>query len=141
MAYTNADTRHSHRGAALALALFFLILVTTAGIALLSSSTRNQLSIIERSIDVRLMIAAEAGLETVRGRFKFVAGVQDDWNVLVPSTTWSTVDTMTVNGISVTVQTRDVTTDSVGKAEVRTMATGPERHPRCSDDSPSTKFQ
>ncbi|MCF6227562.1 MAG: hypothetical protein L3J82_02705 [Planctomycetes bacterium] len=117
--------RSAMRGGALAAALFFMVVVTTAGIALLSSSTRNQIAIIERSVDVRLMMAAEAGLETVRGRFKFVAGVQDDWSVLAPSTNWTLVDTMTVNGIAVRVETRDVTTDSVGKAEVRTMATGP----------------
>ncbi len=117
--------RTAMRGGALAAALFFMVVVTTAGIALLGSSTRNQIAIIERSVDVRLMMAAEAGLETVRGRFKFVAGVQDDWSVLAPSTNWTLVDTMTINGIAVRVETRDVTTDSVGKAEVRTIAAGP----------------
>ncbi|MDC1141935.1 hypothetical protein OAU50_02485 [Planctomycetota bacterium] len=117
--------RTTFRGGALAAALFFMIVVTTAGVALLNSSTSNQLAIIERSIDVRLMIAAEAGLESVRGRFRFVAGVQDDWSALVPSTSWTTIDTLTVNGIAVTVQTKNVTTDSVGKAQVRTIATGP----------------
>ncbi|MHC4840451.1 MAG: hypothetical protein ACYTDT_05740 [Planctomycetota bacterium] len=114
-------TRSSIKGGALAAALFFMIVVTTAGIALLSSSTRNQLVIIERSVDIRLMIAVESAVETVRGRFKLVQGVQDNWNWL-SSSSWTTIDTVTINGIPVTLQAQSIGGPSVPTAKVRGFA-------------------
>lgn len=109
------------KGGALIAALFFMIVVTIAGASLLQSSTLNQLAIIERSIDVRLMIAVEAGLESTCGRFRLVEGVQDDWSWMAASTRSSPYDlgTQTVNGIEVHLTCWPVGSPSVPLCTVR----------------------
>ncbi|MHC4841788.1 MAG: hypothetical protein ACYTDT_12700, partial [Planctomycetota bacterium] len=102
-----------------------MVVVTTGGIALLSSSTQNQLAIIERSVDVRLMIAVEAGVESVRGRFQLVEGVQDDWNWMASATASSpySLGTQNINGINVNLTCWPEGSPSVPIATVRGWAT------------------
>ena len=116
--------RQTAKGGALAAALFFMIVVTTAGIALLGSSTRNQIAIIERSVDVRLMIAVESSVESVRGRFKLVENVQEDWSWMAGKTISNPYDLgyVTINGISCHLQSWPIGDPSVPRCTVRGSA-------------------
>ncbi len=122
---TYSNRRKRLKGGALVAALFFMIVVTTAGIALLSSSTRNQIAIIERSVDVRLMIAVEAGVESVRGRFRLIEGIQDDWAWMAGSTRAAPNDlgVQTINGINVSLTCWPLGSPSVPTCTVRGWAT------------------
>ena len=113
--------RAKRKGSILSLALMFFVLVTVAGTAILSMSTIQRIKTVRTGIDVRLMIAAEAGIESVRGRFTLIEGVQDDWSWL-NNTTWTTVDTVSVNGINVTVQAMLWGGPSVPTARLRSSA-------------------
>lgn len=104
------------------MAMLFFVMVTVAGSAILSMSAIQRIKTVKNGVDVRLMIAAESGIESVRGRFTLVEGVQDDWNWLNNST-WTTVDTVSVNGISVTVQAMLFGGPSVPTARLRSSAT------------------
>ncbi|MDC1142839.1 hypothetical protein OAU50_07080 [Planctomycetota bacterium] len=112
----------------MAAALFFMVVVTTAGAALLSSSTQNQLAIIERSVDVRLMIAVEAGVESVRGRFRLVEGIQDDWAWMAGATAASpySLGTQSINGVTVNLTCWPLGSPSVPASTVRGWATASE---------------
>lgn len=101
--------------------MFFMIMVTIAGTALLSMSIISRQSIVRNGIDVRLMIAAEAGVESVRGRFTLVQGVQENWNWL-SSTSFTSLGTVTVNGIVVSLSAQRYTDPSVPRAQVRGQA-------------------
>lgn len=121
MQRTVRSLRRSKRGGALAAAMLFMIMVTVAGTALLSMSVINRTSIVRNGVDVRLMIAAEAGIETMRGRFTLIQGVQDDWTWL-NTATWTNVGTPVVNGTPVTVEALSVGGPSVPTARMRAIA-------------------
>lgn len=114
--------RKERKGGALASAMLFFVVVTVAGAALLSISMQHRLQIVRHGIDVRLMIAAEAGIESVRGRFTVVPQIQEDWQSLVPGSGWNNVESMNVNGIAVTVEARSIGGPSVPTARVRSTA-------------------
>jgi len=116
-----SSLRRARKGGALAAAMLFMILVTVAGTALLSMSVISRTSMVRNSIDVRLMIACEAGVESMRGRFTLVAGVQENWNWLTDSS-FSSLGVVTVNGIPVTVSAKRFTDPSVPRAQVRGTA-------------------
>lgn len=115
------NLRRSRKGGALAAAMLFMILVTVAGTALLSMSVITRTSIVKNGIDVRLMIAAEGGVETMRGRFTLINGIQEDWGWLNTST-WTSVGTPTINGLVVTVDAMSVGGPSVPTARIRSRA-------------------
>lgn len=116
--------RRARKGGALAVSLFFVVLVAVAGGALLSMSSITRMNIVRQSADVRLMIAAEAGIETVRGRFTLVQGVQDDWSALMPTGGWNNVGgTLNINGIDVQPQVKPTGHASVLQARLRAVAT------------------
>lgn len=102
--------------------MLFFVMVTVAGAALLSMSTIQRMRTVRNGVDVRLLIAAEAGMESIRGRFTLVAGVQDDWSWLTTGA-WTTVDTITVNGTPVTLQAYLLSGNSVPTARIRGIAT------------------
>lgn len=113
----------SKRGGALPVAMMFMIVVVIAGTALLSVSTIHRLDMVRAGIDVRMLIAAEAGLETARGRFTLIAGVQEDWSGLMPTTDWNDIGgPMTINGISVQVQAKPTGGAEVLQARIRAVA-------------------
>ncbi|MCA8911305.1 MAG: hypothetical protein KDB82_06350 [Planctomycetes bacterium] len=114
--------RNARKGSILGMAMLFFVMVTVAGAALLSMSTINRMKTVRNGVDVRLMIAAEAGMETIRGRFTLVSGVQDDWSWLTTGT-WTTLDTISVNDTPVTLQANLLSGSSVPTARVRGIAT------------------
>ena len=119
------NTRNTRRGMALGYALFFATIVAVAGGALLSMSSITQLKIVRAGEDVRLLIAAEAALESVRGRFRLVPGVQDDWSALMPSAGWNNVGgPMQINGIKVQAQAKPTGHASTTQARIRAIAYG-----------------
>ncbi|MCA8918854.1 MAG: hypothetical protein KDB32_07235 [Planctomycetes bacterium] len=119
------NKRTKRRGGVLGLALMFAALVAVAGGALLSMTTVNRLKMVRSSNDVRLMIAAEAGIETVRGRFTLVAGVQDDWSALLPTSGWNNIDgPLTISGIKVQCQAKPTGDPSTPQARIRAIAYG-----------------
>lgn len=119
------STRIARKGGALAAAMLFFVVVTVAGAALLSVSMITQESIIRSGYDVKLLIAAEAGLETIKGRFTLKEGVLEDWSQLLPNPSdWNTIGApMTINGIPVQAQGISVGTPAVPRARVRAVAT------------------
>ena len=126
---TYSRTRTKRKGSIMATAMLFFVVVTVAGTAILSMSTIQRIKTVRNGIDVRLMIAAEAGIESVRGRFTLIEGVQDDWSWLNNST-WTAVDTVNVNGINVTVEAMLWGGPSVPTARLRSSASasGKTRH-------------
>ncbi|MEZ5992800.1 MAG: hypothetical protein R3E76_10660 [Planctomycetota bacterium] len=114
--------RNARRGSILGMAVLFFVMVAVAGAALLSMSTITRLKTVRSGADVRLLIAAEAGMETIRGRFTLVAGVQDDWSWLTTGT-WTTLSTVSVNGTPVTLQANLLSGNSVPSARIRGIAT------------------
>jgi hypothetical protein len=121
----NFNLRSNRRGMSLAIALFFALMVSVTGGALLSMSTITRLKIVRSGEDIRLLIAAEAGIETVRGRFTLVAGVQDDWSALLPTANWNDVGgPMIINGITVQAQARPTGDASTPHARLRAIAYG-----------------
>lgn len=115
--------RRLSKGSVLAVAMLMLIVVTVAGSALLSMSALTRLNMVSRGMDVRLMIAAEAALESARGRFTLVAGAQEDWSALMPSSGWNNLGTVVVNGIACQLQAAPVGGPEVLRARVRAIAT------------------
>lgn len=106
-------------------AMMFFVLVTVAGGAMLSMSQINRMAQVRRGADVRLLLAAEAGIESVRGRFTLVAGVQDDWSTLVPGPGWTNLGgQMNINGIQVQAQGRPIGDPSTPQARIRAIAYG-----------------
>jgi hypothetical protein len=105
--------------------MLFFVVVAVAGVSMLSISQRHQIDTIRNGYDVRLLIAAEAGIETVRGRFTLIEGVQEDWNALLPDpTNWNDIGgPMTINGIQVQAQGISTGTPAVPRARVRAIAT------------------
>ena len=118
----NAKLRQARRGSILGMAMLFFVMVTVAGAALLSMSTINRMKTVRNGVDVRLMIACEAAVESVRGRFTLIEGVQENWSWLSDSS-WTTIDTISVNGIPVTVQALGFADPSVPRARIRGSAT------------------
>jgi hypothetical protein len=124
----NYRQRYNRRGGILATAMLFFVMVAVAGTAILSMSVVTKLKFVRQSIDVRMLIAAEAGIETVRGRFTLVAGVQEDWSALMPTNGWNDVGgPMIINGISVQAQARPIGGPDVLQARVRAVATVQQR--------------
>ena len=122
---TTRVNRYANKGYMLATAMFFMALVVVCGGVLLSMSTINRIAQVQRGEDVRLLIAAEAGLETIRGRFTLIAGVQDDWSTLVPGPGWKNIGgKLTINGIAVQPQGRPSGDPSTPHARIRAIATG-----------------
>lgn len=115
------NRREDKQGGALIAALLFMTATMISGTALLGISMIHRLDTIRNGIDVRLMIATEAAVESVRGRFTLIQGVQEDWSWL-STTTWTTVATPTINGITVNVQAQLNTGISVPTAKVRGTA-------------------
>lgn len=119
-------TRHQHRsarkGSIMAVVMLMMVVVAIAGTAMLSMSTIHRIQVVQNGIDVRLMIASEAGIETVRGRFTLVQGVQDDWNFLSAAPAWTAIQTVNVNGINVQVDAQPFGGPSVPTARVRARA-------------------
>ncbi|MCC7510873.1 MAG: hypothetical protein IT464_16055 [Planctomycetes bacterium] len=120
-----ATRRNARRGSAMAAALIFFVVVTIAGTALITVSGYHQVQTVRNGIDVRLMIAAETGVETVRGRFTIVPVIQEDWGALLPlpAPNWNTIGNFTINGIAVQVDGRSVGGPSVPTARIRSTAT------------------
>lgn len=118
---SRARALRAKRGGALAAAMLFMLMVTIAGTALLSMSVITRRAIVRNGIDVRLMIACEAAVESVRGRFTLVQGVQENWNWL-SSTTYTSLGTITINGIGVEVSAKRYADPSVPRAQVRGRA-------------------
>ncbi len=116
------NLRRARQGGALAAAMLFMIMVTVAGTALLSMSVITRTSIVKNGIDVRLMIASEAAVESVRGRFTLISGVQENWNWLSDSS-FTSLGTVTVNGNPVAVSAKRFTDPSVPRAQLRGTAT------------------
>jgi len=118
----------SRRAAALGAALFFFVLVSIAGTALLGMSVITRKNFVRNGEDVRLTIAAEAGLETRRGMFVLVSGVQDDWSKVLPSTGWNKIgNDLNVNGIRVSVEAQAVGYPGTLQARMRSSAFGATR--------------
>jgi hypothetical protein len=113
---------NDRQGGMLATAMLFFVMVTVAATAILSMSSIQKLRTVRNGIDIRLLIAAEAAIETVRGRFTLVKGVQDDWS-WVSSATWTNLGTINVNGITVDVEALRDPGNSVPRARVRARAT------------------
>jgi hypothetical protein len=101
--------------------MLFFVMVTVAGTAILSMSSIQKLRTVRNGIDVRLMIAAEGAIETVRGRFTLVKGVQDDWT-WISDTTWTSLGVVTVNGIDVSVEGLRNPSASVPRCRIRARA-------------------
>lgn len=121
------ELRRGRKGGALAAAMIFM--VTVAGAALLSMSSITRVRIVKAGEDVRLLIAAEAGLETRRGMFVLVAGVQDDWSILMPTSGWNNVgDELNINGIRVQVQAQPIGDATNLQARLRSIAYGYSRN-------------
>jgi hypothetical protein len=116
-----SNRRSNRRGGILAAAMLFFVMVTVAGTAILSMSSIQKLRTVRNGIDVRLMIAAEGAIETVRGRFTLVKGVQDDWT-WISSATWTSLGTINVNGINVDVEALRDISPSVPRCRVRARA-------------------
>lgn len=114
--------RGARHGGILATAMLFFVMVTVAGTAILSMSTIQRLKTVRNGIDVRLMIACEAAVESVRGRFTLIAGVQENWSWL-SDTTWTSLGIVTVNGINVNVEALRSADPSVPRARIRGSAT------------------
>ncbi|MCB9933250.1 MAG: hypothetical protein H6841_07510 [Planctomycetes bacterium] len=115
----------SRRGSVLEAALLLFVVISVAGIALLSMSTITRLGMVRSSYDVRLLIAAEAGLEAMRGRFTLVPGVQEDWSALLPTNGWNDIGgPMTINGLQVQVQAMPMGYPGLTHARIRGIATG-----------------
>lgn len=116
--------RRSTRGGVLMVAMGFVIAVAMGGTVLLSLSYMHQVDMQHKALAVRMMAAAEAGIEAKRGRFTLIAGVQDDWATLLPTTGWNNIDgPMIINGLSVQVQAQPTGGASVPKARVRGVVT------------------
>lgn len=125
----NIQMRNNRRGGALAAAMLFFVVVTVAGASLLSVSMVTQQSIIRGGYDLRLLIAAEAGVATMRGRLALVRDVQEDWAALMPNAGWNNVGTTKVNGIDVQVQAmRDTSYTAYPAARIRGIATAWDRN-------------
>jgi hypothetical protein len=122
MACRFSRLRNSKRGGALAISMLFFVLVAIAGAAMLSISSVHRLQTVRNGIDVRLMIAAEAGIETVRGRFTVVPDIQEDWTALLPTPGWNEIERLSINGMNVTVEAQPVGGPSVPTARVRSTA-------------------
>ncbi|MCB1674940.1 MAG: hypothetical protein KDI01_01530, partial [Halioglobus sp.] len=75
----------------------------------------------------RLLIAAEAGMETIRGRFTLVSGVQDDWSWLTTGS-WTSLGTVVVNGTNVQLQANLLSGNSVPSARIRGIASASGRN-------------
>jgi hypothetical protein len=121
MSLSTSHRRSDRRGGILATAMLFFVMVTVAGTAILSMSSIQKLRTVRNGIDVRLMIAAEGAIETVRGRFTLVKGVQDDWT-WISSATWTSLGTINVNGINVDVEALRDPSPSVPRCRVRARA-------------------
>jgi hypothetical protein len=104
------------------MAMLFFVMVTVAGTAILSMSSIQKLRTVRNGIDVRLMIAAEGAIETLRGRFTLVQGVQDDW-LWVSDSAWTDLGIINVNGIDVDVEALRASGASVPRARLRARAT------------------
>jgi hypothetical protein len=122
MVRSHSILRSGKRGGVLAMAMLFFVMVTVAGTAILSMSSIQKMKTVRNGIDVRLMIAAEGAMETVRGRFTLIQGVQDNWN-WVSDTTWTNIGTINVNGINVAVEGLRNPSASVPRARLRARAT------------------
>ncbi|MCQ3950754.1 MAG: hypothetical protein DPW14_13180, partial [Planctomycetes bacterium] len=108
------------RGSVLMVAMGFVIAVALAGTGMLSVSYVHQVQMQQKALAVRMMAAAEAGIEAKRGRFTLIAGVQDDWSTLLPTAGWNNIDgPMLINGLSVQVQAMPTGGVSVPKVRIR----------------------
>jgi hypothetical protein len=110
------------RGGVLSTALLFLVLVTVSAVAVLSISHASRFRSGQDSVDVRLMIAAEGAIETVRGRLSLERGIQDDW-LWISNATWTRLGSIRVNGIDVEVEALRDRRESVPMCRVRARAT------------------
>ncbi len=113
-------SQRSRRGSVMMVAMAFVVVVGIAGSVILSLSYAHQVQMQQKALSVRMMAAAEAGIETKRGRFTLIQGVQDDWLTLMPLVGWNNIDApMTINGMSVQVQAMPVGSAAVPRARIR----------------------
>lgn len=121
------DLRKSRRGAAMAVSMAMFIIVTVAGTGFLATNWQYTMQTMSKGIDMRLYNAAEAGMETVRGRFTLIIGAQENWDALFdagdPLNTWNVVDTRSINGATVVTSAKALAVGSVPKARLRAVAT------------------
>jgi hypothetical protein len=116
--------RRSRRGTVMMVAMAFVVVVGLAGTVILSLSYAHQVQMQSKALSVRMMAAAEAGIESKRGRFTLISGVQDDWLALMPTAGWNNIDgPMVINGLSVQVQALPTGSFSVPKARMRGVVT------------------
>lgn len=119
----STESRSTRRGSVLGISLIFMVVVAVAGTALLSMSLIHRQGLIRSTYDTRLIIAAEAALNTQKGRFTLVEGIQDDWSAILPLSGWNDISgPITVNGIPVQVQAMSVGTPAVPRARLRAIA-------------------
>ncbi len=105
-------------------AMAFVLAVSLAGITMLSLAYVHQVQMDHKARAVRLMAAAEAAIETKRGRFTLIAGVQEDWSTLLPTSGWNNIDgPFQLNGAAVQVQAMPIGGASVPAARIRAIAT------------------
>jgi hypothetical protein len=104
----------------LMVAMGFVVAVSITGTVMLSLSYVHQQQMGAKALAVRAMAAAEAGIEAKRGRFTLIAGVQDDWSALLPTTGWNNIDgPLLINNLSVQVQARPTGSPSTPKVRIR----------------------
>lgn len=114
----------ARRGGILLVAVAFVLAVSLAGLILLSISYMHQVQMDHKARAVRLMAAAEAAIETKRGRFTLIPGVQDDWSALLPTSGWNNIDgPFMLNQCQVQVQAMPIGGPSVPAARIRAIAT------------------
>lgn len=124
----NRSLRRNRSGAVLAASMLFFLTITVSGVALLSMSEIHRLDLVRSGMDVRLLIAAEAALETKRGQFVLTEGVQEDWTALLPTSGWNDIGAQFyVNGMTVKVQGMPVGSGGHPIARLRSIAYGANR--------------
>ena len=115
--------RRSRRGSAILVAMGFMIMATSMGLGFLAVTGQHMMQTATKGINTKLLHAAEAGIESKRGRFKLVAGIQDDWSALLPLAGWNQIDgPININGVVVQVEARPFGTSSVPKVSIRGIA-------------------
>lgn len=113
--------RSRRRGSAMSVVMAMFILVSLAGVAILATVSTGQRQLMHYGLMSRLRIATENGLERTRGRFALVAGVQEDWNTLLPNAGWNTIQTHVIDSCTVVVYGRSIGTAAVPRCRLRAI--------------------
>ena len=75
----------SRCGSALLVSMGFMLMATSMGLGFLAVTGQHMMQTATKGIETKLLQAAEAGIETKRGRFKLVNPTQIDWTTLLPN--------------------------------------------------------